>query len=302
MQVKDKTKTPPPFEDSVFHSYQYPDKKKNRSMTRRQRNGKTRKTMRPLLNFLLLGVLALGNIVALGVLPESYPGYENINIEDADEYLSFGETSYFVDRDNLTITTEILKKDPYVRISDVEIAYKIIINGEEYDEDYMPYMYIPAMGFGQDKTYISNTIDNVTELKNDPDASIEIKPYFPDLASYVDSLKEYMYLDEEEENLSNAELLKKYKKEYVEPHSFEILSDGKENPTHSVTFTIQNIGSSKYLNCQYQILFKKDGKVIYADTDYFSPYHDDDTIGSVTYTPKTNIEDYDEVEVYQIDD
>lgn len=306
MQVKDKTKTPPPFTDSIFHSNQYPEEKRNHFISRNRRNNKTLRNgqrkhqMRPILNFLLMGILAVGSIGIFAALPETYVGgYSDVNIENPKEYLSFGETTYFVDKDNLTITTEILKNNPYVSLSDVEVSYKILINGEEYD-DYLPYMYMPAIGFGEEKTYISNTIDGITELKNDPNASIEIKPYFADLSSYVDTLDEYMYLDEEEEGLSDEELLKKYEKEYVDPHSFEILSDGKDNPTHSVTFTIQNIGRSEYLNCEYQILFKKDGKVVYADTDYFSPYHSDDTIGSVTYTPKTNIEDYDEVEVYQI--
>lgn len=196
---------------------------------------------------------------------------------------------YDAESEGTIATVRVRKTEP-----DTVVSYGNIGFGEE--DGYLTGS-IPQMGFDVEEVYVSVPIDGQytqSELKN---RKLKMEGYAHRIAD------DYAYLVNRD-NPSIDEIRNAWKAVNAGyEREVTVVDDGRNGTPGEVIYRVSTKdGSHTYLDGDVDILFKKDGEVVYADVDNF--YAADDQRSSLTevYHADYSIPDYDEVEVIYLPD
>ena len=256
---------------------------------------------RPKVKIVAIGMSILLAVCTAGTIVSNYSFFDDpFSVADDDsvkmpwnEVFSFGEPVYFMDGETLVYTVPVSKlpKNREVLYNSLTVTVK---NSDGKEEDYVS---LPRMDLFTDQAYLSGTIigwEGGTE-----DLQFEFEPYHDKIDVYTPMRYDYL---SRKDNPTEEDILNEYQKFNANDfHDIEILDDGVAEQNGKVTVKLK----SKDPDATYQygdlnIVFKKDGKPVFADTTHYSQDSKAKSDLVHTYETEHKLPAYDSVEVIDL--
>lgn len=245
--------------------------------------------------------------VGTAVAEESGPYMSREDAQDAWDFSEYSDmislepVSVYVNSSNRPVVTYKIAKEDLIQ--DLSMSTANLYYGDTLVESYVM---LPKMGAGTPEAYVSVAAD-IHYLPEEAD-QIDLSEFslIPDPDQTVMTpISEYVYSESEMPDDPDT-LIRLYKAQYpYEFHNVEVLSEsgeGKKTVTYRVSTKSAEDNAGDVLYQPMQILFSKDGNVVYAEEFYpddsFDTYEQYPVTG--TFTTTWNVPEYDEVTIREL--
>lgn len=256
---------------------------------------------------LIIAMAVLGVLSVVSGSHASFGGVSEIDDWDrssfylADPYAVEAMSVYINEDDRPVVLWKVDKYDPTL---DLGSGYRTMtLNGTTVND----FVRMPKMGPNTDTVYMS--VEG--EAHYSPDELENLSPYEFDLTAEKDDEVHAWrfgdYLSGDHDQADPATLQRVYKAQNPDEYpDYQVTDGGFDQSDHTVTYTVarryrHDDTDSYYLYTEAQILFKKDGEVVFADiVDVESDPEENPSEAKTftrTYTPSYSIPEYDSVEL-----
>lgn len=219
-----------------------------------------------------------------------------------DEAYEVEPISVYVNNQNRPVVTyRFTKRNPGLRIYG-------IFGSPVIDGTMVGSIYLPDAGYTVDEFLLSTEIPYYAGEEEAEAVSLSDIGFTFDSQDNVDTDAIEDMVSYDGNAAPSAETLKRlYRAQFpYEFFTFNVEDTGTDSPSHTVVFTGKNDdGSADILYGNLNILFKKDGEVVYAgqeDMSNLSPRVLSDGTVEFRYSPPFSIPDYDSVEIVKLSD
>lgn len=252
---------------------------------------------------LLLGTLAF--VLAAGVFQtlhisfggHSEPAYSSVSEDSAAAYSTTGllepeiVNGWVTETGHTVVVCRMVKEDSDLRVDGASV-YLSGQNGEGW-------IWLPSLGYLNDEVYGYGILENYDGIPVQPE---DVAAVVEDGGVSSDLFSDGYWYEEGQTNPSRAEVIARMKKdEWIREYPVTVTADGVEEQNGSVAFTVENPYDSSgytYMN----VIFRKEGKVVFADTMDVSLDEGRRTTMQVYNAPFSIPGGYDEVEVVNLVD
>lgn len=214
----------------------------------------------------------------------SYGSPANLNIEQQDTFFYNG---------SLYVNYKVTKDSPYEQTT---LSMEVTGSNPISDEESWDWINPTDLGFDCSEVWVTAVLPYLNEDEPDPS---EIDLSISKNDSYTRTIQDYSYLLDDE-SVSDQKLLELYKENFPEDFpEVQVDSDSVSSQNGIVTYTLKvkkGKYASDYISSSVNIIYKKDGKVVYAASDYCSGTLSDNQ-KTFAYNPDHPVPPYDEVEV-----
>lgn len=155
---------------------------------------------------------------------------------------------------------------------------------------------IPELGVNTDEAWMSYELPIYYSKEEGDSLSLSDFSLMPE-EGYYETLSAYVY----SENSQDPDFLKrKYRSEnaWLYPE-IEVTDEGLDSIRHTAAFTVTP-KSETLISQEVQVLYKKNGQVVYAGTMYIDGDPSDGRPMDFYYTPEIDVPEYDEVEIHSL--
>lgn len=301
MKVKEKSKIPSALQVNPFKRPPSLRKKNHLQNSNKRKKSSFKPVKSLILSFLgFCVILCAQAYIAINTYNGDYSEsseYISYSAEDIDKHVKIGQYSAFKDGDNLVVTIPIEKQ---IRGEKFYLPYIEYDLTDKYGNEVVYTHYadtnLSSIGYFNDLLYVSFPVEDIPNDISDLNLNI----YFDEDSDMdVTEIQDDWIFDDYEYKITDVDdAMTAYKR--INPMDFynlEITDDSVARQDGYITFMATTLdGDKEYISGKANVLFKKDGQVIFGDiVDYESPY--ETTAYKVNYHAQYPLPEYDEVEV-----